>query len=279
MPRGFCDVIVDDETLVAAEGVSEAAAAAFRESFSRVPEGCCEESEAATARRIRAHERAVCVRYADARFGAGRAPEGFCTDPNLDLLVPTSGISKDEVAELGARMDALIDRGTVWALGVRYKGNRRSFDVADPMTLEEESISKNGRAVSLSASILTKGDNFWSLSYVNETAHKAGKSQEICVPFDIENSLVCDSVVLEEPAEKETERGVLEFRRFVSSSFALSLKVAHNFDDDVTGVELPLYFLKSKEGGLIGGIKATWRSDTDDFALGAFVGTALKLAG
>lgn len=279
VPKGFCDVIVDDETLVAAEGVSEGAASAFRATFLKVPEGCCDEDAVQAATRRKGHEKAVCVKYADARFSVGKAPHGFCNSPDLGLLVPTSGISAEEAEGFNKKMDSLIDRGTVWILGARYKGNRKTFKVADSMTLEEDSFAKNGRAISLSGSLLTKQDNFWSLSYVNEDAYKGGTAKEICIPFDIEDSLICKSVVLEQPTEKKTDRGVLEFRRFFGSSFAISPKVAHNFDDDVTGAELPLYFLKGKDGALSGGIKATWRSDTRDLSLGAFVGTPLKLGG
>lgn len=61
------------------------------------------------------------------------------------------------------------------------------------------------------------------------------------------------------------------------SNFAISPKVTYDVTNDVFGAELPIYLVPDKDGGLVGGVKVGYRSDTDDVVFGIFVGTAFGI--
>jgi hypothetical protein len=45
------------------------------------------------------------------------------------------------------------------------------------------------------------------------------------------------------------------------------------------GVEVPIYFMKSAQGGLAGGIVASYRGDTKRYDVSVFIGQAFDLHG
>lgn len=269
VPDGFCN-LVKDTTFVEFRGVSAEEAESYRHSM-RLAAGIDEE-----ARRKNEMTR-ICKSYAKARFGENLSADDFCKELNPEKLVASEGISKKDAEGFLAQSYTAVDRGTVWVAGARFEGNRVNFNFADPESLEETKEIRNGRAFVASVGLLTESDNFFALHLRNETSYQGGKKSEICVPFGDEN-LQCKDLVLGAPTEKDREVATFEYRRFFGESFAINPKASYVFDDDTTKVEFPLYFLRGK-GGLLGGLKVEWNSDDKDIEVGAFVGTALKLAG
>ncbi|MGH8239324.1 MAG: hypothetical protein ACREXP_20215, partial [Steroidobacteraceae bacterium] len=73
----------------------------------------------------------------------------------------------------------------------------------------------------------------------------------------------------------------LEFR-WGTNNFGVAPIVIRDFDEKVTGVELPLFLVhdepsEGQAGPLTGGVKLGWRSDTDDITVGLFIGASLAL--
>jgi hypothetical protein len=56
----------------------------------------------------------------------------------------------------------------------------------------------------------------------------------------------------------------------------LALKMTHDFKNDESGVDLPIYLFRNEGGQFSGGIRAGWTS-TDDLSFGVFVGTPFTI--
>lgn len=114
-------------------------------------------------------------------------------------------------------------------------------------------------------------------SYKRQIAYRAGKKVQTCSPFNSAGTLTCtDNIVGAPTAGKSTILSV-EIRRFIATSFAIAPKLNRDLTKNVTGVELPIYVLQDKNGGLTGGVILGWRSDTRAFTASAFIGPVLKL--
>lgn len=80
--------------------------------------------------------------------------------------------------------------------------------------------------------------------------------------------------------EVEAEQALVlgfELKQFFGANFAVAPKVYVDVTDQILGIEVPLYILQDKKGGLTGGVTPGWRSDTKAFTASAFVGPVLTL--
>ncbi len=66
-------------------------------------------------------------------------------------------------------------------------------------------------------------------------------------------------------------------RRKLVGDVAISPKVQWDIEKKVGAVLVPVYFLKDSSGGLIGGLRGSWRSDTNAVVISLFVGGAFAL--
>lgn len=55
--------------------------------------------------------------------------------------------------------------------------------------------------------------------------------------------------------------------------------VGRDFEEGITFVRVPVYFFSNPNGGLAGGARFEWRSDTQEPTFVVFVGAALKVIG
>jgi hypothetical protein len=58
-------------------------------------------------------------------------------------------------------------------------------------------------------------------------------------------------------------------------TIALAPQITYNTEDDVVGVEVPVYLAPDKDGKLTGGLKFAWTSKDNEFGIGVFVGMPL----
>lgn len=270
VPEGFCNS-VKDTTFIEAAGVSTAEAVNYQHLFQLT-------SSIANKEQRLEEQKSICTRYASARFSGANAPSEFCVNPTIELFQPSPGVSEEQATEFRHKVDAAIDRGNAWFFGLKYEGNRQKFTFAEGASLEDTDEVKNGRALVASIGFLSSTDHFISVSYRNETAYSGAAKTEICSPLGSEEILQCRSIALESPSQKRNNLGIFEYRRFFGKSLAINPRFSYLTDDNILGIEIPVYFLHGKDGGLMGGFKAGWRSDNDEITVGAFIGTSLKLA-
>ena len=60
---------------------------------------------------------------------------------------------------------------------------------------------------------------------------------------------------------------------------AFSLRGTHDFNNDNTGIDLPIFLVADQEGNLNGGIRLGWTNvdDDSDLNLGVFIGSNFNL--
>jgi hypothetical protein len=84
------------------------------------------------------------------------------------------------------------------------------------------------------------------------------------------------------PSRKDGLLGAIEFRRqFMLKDFWIpSIGVAPQITYDLLkkkgGLDFPIYLVPDAKGNLLGGVRFGYRTDTDDVAVGVFVGTAFS---
>ncbi len=77
---------------------------------------------------------------------------------------------------------------------------------------------------------------------------------------------------------KATKKNLVSLETRRDLGFAgVGLTATYDLEGRVWGVELPVYFVKDKEGKFNAGIKLGWRDDTHDVTASVFVGTAFGL--
>jgi hypothetical protein len=81
------------------------------------------------------------------------------------------------------------------------------------------------------------------------------------------------------PSEKHADIASIEWRYFFAGGrAALNPSLARDLKGYVTALDVPVYFLTRSSGGLSGGARVSWRSDTNnDLTIAVFIGTTLGL--
>lgn len=169
---------------------------------------------------------------------------------------------------------------TALSVGARVKAGRKEFDYLETETLEAQTVSHNVWGVTSFLGVYSTQIGLIGANYQYEQFWKAaGKAREICQPLDGSvGVLACRDAVVGEPTKKAQSIVQLEWRRFlVGSRLAINPSISQELTEGVTGIDVPFYFLKSGDGGLNGGVRVGWRSDTDAISVSLFVGAALDL--
>ncbi len=217
----------------------------------------------------------ICARYAKA---TGRT-EG----PNNDQFRCRIGwFRKDRSAAGQAAYNDLIDKltpGNIFFAGFNGSVAPESFKYVSADTLADQPQERHtSRSFSAVAGVAFKTNTVTTFSYAHDVAYQAGDKADVCTPAASGGSLKCVQAVIGPPGDPErTDRLSFEFKQFFGTNFAFAAKFNWDVDNSIVGIELPIYFLQAKDGGLTGGITLGWRSDTKAFTASAFVGPVLKL--
>ena len=155
---------------------------------------------------------------------------------------------------------------------------RNGFKYLDSATLAATSIARTDWSANVSVGRYAPSTGYVAVGYEYQRRFQGGTASQICLPVGGTSALQCKNAVVGAPRENTLNVGSVEWRRFFPGGHAaLDVTVARDFSEDVTAVDVPFYFLSSPQGGLTGGARASWRSDTRDIAVAVFIGTALKL--
>jgi hypothetical protein len=123
-----------------------------------------------------------------------------------------------------------------------------------------------------------------SVSYERSFQDSKTKAQ-LCTAIENTQSLeTCQTLPLGSPERINSTIARMEYRRvlpeaitkWVGVDLAISPLISHDFRQDVTGIELPFYWLRNKDGDFTGGLRMGWRSDTDNVSVSLFVAKALS---
>jgi len=173
--------------------------------------------------------------------------------------------------------DTGLGRG-LWLLGLEgVYAAPRTFKFAIPETLANAKEEHDGYSIAGSLGWLPlrqRSPYFFGVTYRREEGYQEQGKRNICTPFGVGGALGCSDIVLGAPAKQTKDLGQVEARLyFHGGELAINPRFTRDFAHDVSGAELPLYFLKDSNGILNGGLAVGWRSDTREYTVSAFVGT------
>jgi hypothetical protein len=172
--------------------------------------------------------------------------------------------------------DLLHLRDAVWFWALKGSFGRNKFKYLDD-SLHSQSVYRNDwEGKGYVGRYLGIGFLVASYSY-GRGFSPGGPSREICSPLGDGGALRCQDAVLGAPAKDSHSVATLELRRFLGRGLAVAPLIQRDFENDVTALLLPVYFIKNAEGALMGGARAGWRSDDKAFMLAVFIGSAMTL--
>lgn len=124
----------------------------------------------------------------------------------------------------------------------------------------------------------------FTASAAYQRGYKAAAEQLVCPPGTTNPAAQCRNARIAGPTRDTNFLLSAGMRhRFTGSdgnllNLAVAPIVTYDVKDDVWGVDVPVYVIPGKDGGLSGGIRFGYRSDRDDkFSVGVFVGTTFDI--
>jgi hypothetical protein len=224
--------------------------------------------------------------------------EEVCQQHNESLAegwIHLSGTDESECTYLGLRAKGLGDQaltaiefGLPKIFSLRVSTGRQSFKIVNPETLvsvdtvKDHTESRDSFSGTLTLGILSRKGTYWGLNAVAKRDYEGSPSNEVCLPIPNTAATQCRQMVLKGPEESESEVYQAELRRFFSlggsetANLGINPRISYDRDKDAEEYQVLLYFL-GNETGLNGGLDLGYRTDTDDFAVRAFVGKAFRL--
>jgi len=228
-------------------------------------------------------QRRVCVRYL---MDTGKATDeaGARTllqqrDADGTLLFPCTWLSLPKNSKYRDQFDDAIHWGIPILLSARFKVGKEQFKFVQPPSFDDEKVSHSSYAGTASLSILTSKPLLLRAGYEYQVVYNPQDKSDVCTPIDGSTSLRCRNISIGAPTKEISNIVQLEARKFFSSSLAVNPSVSYDVKGDIWGLQLPIYFFQSKEGGLNGGVAIGWRSDKKELVVKAFVGELFTLVG
>lgn len=175
------------------------------------------------------------------------------------------------------------DKLKVTTFGGSAKIGQEDFGFKDMVSFQDVEVSKTTYAFSAFARF-QKGNDLGgrSLNLAVEFQHAFKDNDPSTVCRDPDDMATCVEAVFGPPqaedsfVAKASYAHVLGFKVFGDKPAALSLNANYNIDNDIWGLEAPV-FLYRDDKNLGAGVRAGWRSDTDNFEVGFFVSQKFSL--
>ncbi len=169
-----------------------------------------------------------------------------------------------------------------YVYGFKVRTGHEQFEFFDVPSLEKQGRSDMPwGAAAFYGIVLPSVSTMVTGSVELQQSYKTALSATACpLPGDA-TYVRCVTGSLAPPQSKRKHLLSLEARRQFESTLlpdgiGVSLKVVHDFKNDETGVDLPLFLFHNDKNALNGGIRFGW-SNTDQFSAGIFVGSDFKV--
>lgn len=117
---------------------------------------------------------------------------------------------------------------------------------------------------------------FITIGYNYQESYRDQNTSIICPDSGGNASATCISGSFGEPNKTEKQLSYIELRGLVSG-IGISIKYTYDFENETSGLDMPIYLYRNKSNDLNAGIRFGWNDDSDDFQAGVFAGTSFKL--
>lgn len=201
----------------------------------------------------------------------GRGDLG-CNDPKNENDVFQRAYLGDRIVDDGMSMH----QGS-WRWGMTAAIGYDKFNYRDPATLQEMSANKVGVSGSgYFGYLVPNGLTSFTLRAEYQHGYKAGQNKILC-PANPTNAVIqCFNDPVGPPQKDKSALLSVDMRHYLGEGLGIPMAIAplvtYDVNDDVVGVDLPLYLVSDGKLGLSGGLRMGWRSDTKDAVFGIFVG-------
>ena len=104
-------------------------------------------------------------------------------------------------------------------------------------------------------------------------AYKAQAAQNVCsaAGFGPSGTQACSVFSVGAPSREDKSVFSVEYARSVAGTGAARLAISYDASSAVTGIDLPVYVFTDIKGGLSGGVRFGYRSDTRRVSASLFV--------
>jgi hypothetical protein len=212
-------------------------------------------------------EAAICDAY---RLASGRLPTGLggCRPSAPDPLFDTS--FRDRFATTYRWLKTPI-------LNLRVDAARPSFKYLDA-ALASHKDTHGIYSVSGTAGVLLVNDTLLAVTYSQGESWKPKDKVELCQPVPDTSAAACRAdVVLGAPQQEDRRQLEGQIKGYLTNDVGAAVFVTRDFEKKAWGLEVPIYFMKDKKGGLAGGLVFSYRSDDDVYDLSVFVGQVFSV--
>jgi len=208
----------------------------------------------------------------DAGIDTKKSPEK-CTRGAIQRGLENAGL-QNRIRDLDAQFEG--PRAWRWSYGYKASVGRDSFDYFVPTALTKATAIREPWGVGTFVSFVPPGhESLFSASLEFQRSYKAAKSKVNCPASDGSAAVECVNGSIGGPQNKDKHLVALEYRSVMLDK-GYSVRLTHDFRNDETGVDVPIYLVQDSAGKLNGGLRLGW-TNTDKFTFGVFVGSAFGI--
>jgi hypothetical protein len=196
----------------------------------------------ATAAEVARNLASLCSKVPPAVPNAGIVVQSACTLTEL-RKVDASAVDAVRAAY----------RTTPWFVSISGEAGRETFKYADAHSLADAKRERWSTSGALTLGALFPSNVYASVGVRLETPFEAADTAAICA---VAPPAGCPIKPLGAPTSEPRRVIEAEVRKFITGDLGLSAIVRHDWKKDESSVEIPIYFVKDKDGGLSGGVSA-----------------------
>ena len=168
-----------------------------------------------------------------------------------------------------------------WSLplifAAQYEMGRSSYDFVDAKTgAEQPAAIRTPVAASGTIGTIFENGTAFAVTVERQRSYKAGKSAQLCADFAA-GIVKCDDVVLGGPSTKDATIASVTLQK-TGRNVGVQPRLSYRWSSggNITSVDVPIYVLQNKDGGLNGGVSLGWRTKDGARAV-LFVGVMTDL--
>lgn len=163
-----------------------------------------------------------------------------------------------------------------WIASVSAEAGTKKFAFFDATTLGEQSDRKVSWSAGAWIGFLPnlKSPVFFVAGFEAKRDYEAADNATYCPVGGPGPTVKCTTGAFGPPTTEIDYKisGKLRFSLGGAIPVGLEISSSYDFHDDSWGVEVPIYLLPNKDGGLVGGLRGAYDSKKDDFQFGVFIG-------
>jgi len=169
-----------------------------------------------------------------------------------------------------------------WVYGAEATLGYKNFNFYDRTSITKQDQTETPWSTGLFGGFISADNrSLVSMGFEYQKSYQSSTSKTVCPSSTTTAWVDCITGNIGSPIKKIKHLAYLDYRRLFRH-VGVSFRVTRDFENDETGLDLPIYLVRAKRpdpdtlGVFNGGIRLGWTS-TDDFTVGVFVGSAFSI--